>query len=99
MAQYGLTSKGPNPKRLDVILDEMHESMTKRLGVNTKQNPQSLLNHLLTNVADRIAELWEYGTDVYYAMYPASAQGVNLDNAAQFGIVYRVPFSATVRAL
>jgi len=85
VAQYGLTSKGPNPKRLDVILDEMHESMTKRLGVNTKQNPQSLLNHLLTNVADRIAELWEYGTDVYYAMYPASAQGVNLDNAAQFG--------------
>lgn len=85
MAQYGLTSKGPNPKRLDVILNEMHESMTKRLGVNTKQNPQSLLNHLLTNVADRIAELWEYGTDVYYAMYPASAQGVNLDNAAQFG--------------
>lgn len=85
MAQYGLTSKGPNPKRLDVILDEMHTSMTQRLGVNTRQNPQSLLNHLLTNVADRLAELWEYGTDVYFAMYPASAEGVSLDNAAQFG--------------
>lgn len=85
MAQYGLTDKGPNPKRLDIILEEMHDSMSKRLGVNTRQNPQSLLNHLLTNVADRIAELWEYGTDVYYSMYPASASGVNLDNAAQFG--------------
>ena len=59
--------------------------MTRRLGVNTRQNPQSLLNHLLTNVADRIAELWEYGTDVYYSQYPATAEGRSLDSAAQFG--------------
>lgn len=85
MAQYGLTPKGPNPKRLDVILNEMHESMTRHLGVNTRQNPQSLLNHLLTNIADRIAELWEFGEDVYYSQYPASAEGISLDNAAQFG--------------
>ena len=85
MAQYGLTPKGPNPKRLDVILDEMHESITRRLGVNTRQNPQSLLNHLLTNVADQLAALWEYGTDVYYSQYPATAEGSSLDSAAQFG--------------
>lgn len=85
MAQYGLTPKGPNPKRLDVILEEMHAQMTDRLGVNTRQNPQSLLNHLLTDVADRIAELWEYGTDVYYSQYPSSAEGISLDNVAQLG--------------
>ena len=85
MAQYGLTSQGPNPKRLDTILDEMHESMTERLGVNTQQDPQSLLNHLLTNIADRIAELWEFGEEVYYSQYPSSAEGISLDNAAQFG--------------
>lgn len=85
MPQYGLTDKGPNIKRLDVILNEMHEQMSKKLGVNTRQNPQSLLNHLLTNIADRIAELWEYGSDVYYSQYPSSAEGVSLDNAAQFG--------------
>ena len=85
MAQYGLTPKGPNPKRLDVILDEMQDFMSRRLGVNIKQNPQSLLNHLLTNVADRLAELWEYGTDVYYSEYPTTAEGSSLDNAAQFG--------------
>lgn len=85
MADYGLTTKGPNIKRLDVILDEMHDDMTETLGVNTRQNPQSLLNHLLTNVADRIAELWEFGGDVYYSQYPSSAEGVSLDNAAQLG--------------
>lgn len=85
MANYGLTENGPNIKRLDVILDEMHESMSGKLQANTRQNPQSLLNHLLTNVADRIAELWEYGSSIYYSQYPTTAEGSNLDNAAQFG--------------
>ena len=85
MEQYGLTPKGPNIKRLDIILDEMHSDLSKKLGVNTKQNPQSLLNHLLTNIGDQIAELWELGLDVYYAMYPSTAEGIDLDNAAQFG--------------
>ncbi len=85
MAQYGLTPQGPNPKRLDVILDEMQEQMSQRLGVNIRLNRQSLLNHLLTNVADRVAELWEFGAQVYYSQYPSSAEGVSLDNAAQFG--------------
>lgn len=85
MAKYGLTPQGPNPKRLDAILEDMHSKMTDRLGVNTRQNPQSLLNHLLTNVADEIAELWELGVDVYHSEYVSSATGVSLDYAAQFG--------------
>ena len=85
MAKYGLTPQGPNPKRLDAILEDMHSKMTDRLGVNTRQNPQSLLNHLLTNVADEIAEMWEFGVDVYHSEYVSSATGVSLDYAAQFG--------------
>ena len=68
MATYGLTPQGPNIKRLDVILEEMHEDMSKKLGVNTRQNPQSILNHMMTNIADRIAELWEF-IDVPVAGY------------------------------
>ena len=89
MEKYGLTENGVNIKRLDVIVDEMHEKLSAKLGVNTKQNPQSLLNHLLTNIADEIAELWEYGSNVYYSQYPASAEGVSLDNALQFGGITR----------
>lgn len=85
MAEYGLTPNGPNIKRLDTILDDLHDGLSEKWGVNTRQNPESLLGHLLTNVADRIAELWEYGEGIYYGMYPASAEGRNLDNAAQYG--------------
>lgn len=89
MAQYGLTPNGPNIKRLDVIVEQIHSKLTERLGVNTRQNPQSLLNHLLTNVADQIAELWELGADVYYSQYVSSAEGSDLDNAIQYGAITR----------
>ena len=85
MADYGLTPNGPNIKRLDEILNDMHSNLSEKWGVNTRQNPESFLNHLLTNVADRIAELWEFGEEVYYSQYPATAEGRSLDNAAQYG--------------
>lgn len=85
MAKYGLTEQGPNPKRLDVILDEIHDDLTRYTGKNTRQNPQSFLNHYLTNVADVVAELWDFGVEVYHSQYPSSATGASLDNAAQFG--------------
>lgn len=85
MSEYGLTKNGPNIKRLDTILDEMHKDLSDKWGVNTRQKPQSFINHILTNAADQIAELWEYGEDVYYSQYPGTAEGASLDAAAQFG--------------
>lgn len=85
MAKYGLTPQGPNIKRLDVILEEMHDRLSKKWGVNTRQNPESFMNHLLTNIGDAVAELWEFGEDVYHSQYPSTAEGTSLDNAAQYG--------------
>lgn len=85
MPEYGLTPTGPNIKRLEDIRDEMHKDLTEKWGVNTRQNEESFLNHLITNIADQLAQAWEFGEEVYFAMYPSSAEGVSLDNAAQFG--------------
>ena len=85
MSTYGITPEGPNIKRLDTILDEMHNDLSEEWGVNTRQNPQSFLNHLLTNVADQFADVWEFGLDIYHSHYPSTAEGVSLDNAAQYG--------------
>lgn len=85
MSEYGLTPKGPNIKRLDTIVDEIHADLSEKWGVNTKQNPESLLSHLITNIADKLAEIWEFGEDVYFSEYPSSAEGTSLDNAAQYG--------------
>ena len=87
--EYGLTPKGPNIKRLDVIIDQLHERLSEKFGVNTRQNPESVLNVLITIFADALAEVWEFGEDNYYAKYPTSAEGVDLDNAVQYGGVVR----------
>lgn len=89
MAQYGLTPNGPNIKRLDVIVEQMHSKLSQLLGINTRQNPQSLLNHLLINIGDQIAELWEFGEDIYHSQYVSSAEGSSLDNAIQYGAITR----------
>lgn len=82
---YGVTEKGLVVKRLDRILDELHDDLSAGWGVNTRLNPKSYLNVLLTDFADKIAELWEFGGEIYNSMYPSSAEGISLDNAAQFG--------------
>lgn len=85
MPEYGITENGFVLKRLDVIADEIHADLSDAWGFNTKLNPQSYLNVLVTAFADKIAELWEIAEDDYYAMYPSSAEHISLDNAAQFG--------------
>lgn len=52
-----------------------------QVGANTR----SFLNVLNTGVADKIAELWELGADIYHNLSPMSAEGAALDNAVQFG--------------
>lgn len=75
MVDYGLTPQGPNIKPLDVILEEMHSGLSEKWGVNTRQNPESLLNHLLTNVADAIADLWEFGEAGVLLTVPGHRRG------------------------
>jgi len=89
MAEYGLTPQGVVIKRLDVIMDELHDDLTEGWGANTRRNPQSLLNVQLTSFADKMAELWELGEHIYNSTYPYSAEGISLDNAIQFGGITR----------
>ena len=89
MAEYGLTSNGINIKRLDTIMDEIHTDLTNGWGVNTRTNPQSFLNVLITDFADKIAELWEFGQDIYYSQNPLTAEGIYLDGTGQYAGITR----------
>ena len=93
---YGLTPQGPNIKRLDTILEEIHSDLSEGWKVNTRLNPSSFLNVQVTSFADKIAELWELGEDLYNAMYPWSAEHMDLDNAVQFGGISREEARPTI---
>ena len=94
--EHGVTSKGFVMKRFDEILKEVQHDLSAQLGFDVSQNPQSLLNSaLIMPFCDKIAELWEVAQESYYAKYPSTAEGVNLDNACQYGNVFRMGNKST----
>lgn len=96
MPEYGITKQGFNIKRMDAIITEIHADLKEGWGVDTTINDQSFLNAFVKSTASQIAGLWEMGQDVYYSQYPSTAEGVNLDNAMQFGGVTRLANQRTV---
>ena len=89
MPDYGVTDKGFVLKRMDTILEEVHSDLTQGFGVDTRLSRPSFLDVLVTSFCGKIADLWEVAQDSYYAKYPSTASGVNLDNAVQYGGIRR----------
>lgn len=99
MANYGLTDNGFVIKRLDTILDEIHEELSDGFGIDTRISKPSFLDVLVTTFAGQIANLWEVAQESYYAKYPSSATGVHLDNSIQYGGVRREMAARTIYPL
>lgn len=95
MPKYGITDKGFVLKRLDVIQEEVHADLTEGFGVDTRLLGTSFLKTLVTTFTGQIADLWETAQESYYAKFPATAEGVNLDNAVQYGGIRRTPNKRT----
>lgn len=89
MAEYGVTDKGFVIKRLDTIMEEIHEDLTEAYGFDTRLTKPSFLDTLITTFSYQISDLWETAQNSYYAKYPSTATGVNLDNAIQYGGIRR----------
>ena len=89
MEEYGVTDKGFVIKRLDTIMEEIHSDLTEAFGFDTSLTKPSFLDTLITTFSYQIAELWETAQDNYYAKYPSTATGLNLDNAVQYGGIRR----------
>ncbi len=89
MPEYGVTEKGFVMKRMDAILEEIHADLTEGFGFDTSLVESSFLNVLVTTFAGQVADLWETAQDSYYQKYPATASGLNLDHAVQYGGIRR----------
>lgn len=79
---YGLTRDGFRRKRLPEILSDINRRVSDRLGVEIETGSNSLFGQLHGVFAYELADLWEQGENTYNAMYPNTATGVSLSNAA-----------------
>jgi uncharacterized phage protein gp47/JayE len=85
----GLTADGFVRKTLDEIKAEMAAQITSVFGaVDTSDD--SAFGLLIGILAERESTLWELAEAVYLALYPASAEGVQLDNVAQLTGLTRI---------
>ena len=89
MSEYGVTESGYQIKRLDELIEELHTDLSRDFGYNTRLNPKSYLNVMLTDFADKLAELHEIAESIFYSQYPYSAENASLDNAVQYGGITR----------
>lgn len=80
--KYGLSREGFRRKRLPEIISSMNSRLADRLGVEIQTGSNSLFGQLVGVFAYEIADLWEMAQDSYNAMYPNTASGVSLSNAA-----------------
>lgn len=79
---FGLTTDGFIRKRLQDILDTLRTELEATFGpINIAED--SVFGKLLGVTAERLSAVWELSEAVYFGLYPASAEGVQLDNVAQ----------------
>lgn len=96
-----LTALGFELKRLDVIKAGIEADLRSGLGNGINLLPTELLGQIVGIVAERQALMHELAQDVYFSMYPSTANGISLDRAAEFSSVYRLagqPSEASVIA-
>jgi len=95
MADFGLTSTGFKLKRLSDILSDLNAGVTSTFGsFNTAAD--SAMGQFMGIFAAVAAERWEVDEDVYFSQYPATAEGVSLDNASELVGVIRLAASKSL---
>lgn len=86
---YGVQPTGFVRKPLPVVLAEIEAAMITEFGPDVIQTSQSPLGQINGLMADLIAQLWEFGEDVYQSYDPDQAEGVRLDTLAKIRILLR----------
>jgi len=92
----GVTVDGFVRPRLPEIRVEITSDLVARLralGYDglIETRPDSLFGLLIDTFSERETALWEQAEAVYFAMYPSSASGAQLDRAVSFTGVARLP--------
>ena len=79
---YGVSADGFKRKRLPEIISDVETRIADKLGRPIQTSANSMMGQLIGVLSYDIADLWEVAEQTYNAMYPNTASGVNLSNAA-----------------
>lgn len=86
---YGLTSEGFVKKTLNVIKTDMENSIKAKFGI-ANVDPESVFGQEIGVISEVAGDIWDLAELVYMSQYPASADGVSLDNVADLNNLKRL---------
>lgn len=88
---FGLTLSGFVAKRIADIQTEIETSLRSELGNSINLLPSSVLGQLVGIFSERESEIWELVEAVYNSQFPATAEGLTLDNVVSLTGLTRQP--------
>lgn len=80
--KYGLSPEGFKRKRLPEVIQSLNDRVANKLGIQIQTGANSVFGQLHGIYAYEIADLWALAEDTYKSMYPSTAEGDSLSNAA-----------------
>lgn len=89
---YGLSRDGFKRKRLPEIRSNMFDRLEDTLGMKFNRESDSLIGNLFGVISYELADLWTVAENSYNAMYPNTAEGVQLTQSAMLAGI--MPISA-----
>lgn len=94
--EYGLSSTGFKRKRLPEIIDSLVQRTSDKLGISIQSGANSIFGQLYGIIGYELADIWEQTENVYYAMYPNTAQGTSLTNSASLTAIQPITAEQSV---
>lgn len=96
---YGLSKDGFKRKRLPEIKSDIFQRFEDATGATVEKGSNSILGVLVGVIGYEIADMWKSLEDSYNAMYPNTAEGVSLSNAAGLAGILPRPATASIAVL
>lgn len=96
---YGLSRDGFKRKRLPEIKSDIFQRFEDTTGVTVEKGSNSIIGVLVGVIGYEIADMWKSLEDTYNAMYPNTAEGVSLSNAAGLAGILPRPATASIAVL
>ena len=93
--EYGVTVEGFKRKRLPEIIEDMTQRFEDKMGVQVDRSSTSVLYHNLSVIGYELSDIWSALQGTYNAMYPNTATGVSLTNAAGLTAIRPIPAENT----
>lgn len=96
---YGLSRDGFKRKRLPEIKSDIFQRFEDTTGVTIEKGSNSIIGVLVGVIGYEIADMWKSLEDTYNAMYPNTADGVSLSNAAGLAGILPSPATGSIAVL